>query len=100
MLERCQLNANDGCILGLLLGQGTTHKHFPTNVLASANSFQFVVRVSVLERGLCILFGFLLGFDNISSLCEFSLDFSMGSHLFGHPAVADNVSHRKTLVRL
>jgi len=100
VLERCQLNVDDGCILGLLLGQGTTHKDFPANVLASANSFQFVVRVSVLERGLCVLLGFLLGLDNIGSLLEFSHDFSMGGHLFGHPAVADNVSHRKTLMRL
>ena len=100
VLERRELDVNNCLVLGFLLGQGTTHENFSANVFASAYSFQLVVGVSVFERGLCFLLGFLLGFNYISSLGKFSPNVLMGGHLFGHPAMADDVSHRKTLVRL
>jgi hypothetical protein len=100
VLERRELDVHNCLVLGFLLGQGTTHKHFPANVLASANPLQLFVGVSVFERGLCFLLGFLLGLDYISSLGKFTPNVLMGGHLFGHPAMADDVSHRKTLVRL
>jgi hypothetical protein len=62
MLERRELDVDNGLVLGFLLGQGTTHKHFSTDVFASTNSFQLVY-VGVFKRSLCILFSFLLSLN-------------------------------------
>ena len=97
MLERRDLDVGKDLVLIFFLGYRTIHKHSPADVFASTNSLMPVVIAVVSQR---VLFSFLLSLNSTSSLAKFSLNFIMVDHLFRHPGMADDISHRKTLFRL